>query len=358
MKIRRKNKPRRDSFKSTPSGRFFDRDINDLKCTDEDLLQRPDRVKYHYATYVTEFEPGRSKAAKMERDAKLGPLCDMPEVDHWALEEYFWHGVPDDNWHPMEAYLDFVDEALSAAGKAQLRQWKEARLGIFRIGRVQGDTVSIEEWDVECKAVSSQPFRAISLGMGGAKPFRGLQGHLLVTYLSPWKPADNLYCSMGYSIMPTVEKLSAYEFLLGFRVPELAVRPLAWKTNPTARRNYFREWRQRDWIIWLSERLQFPFRALTMEPGQESLTAVTVTDLLYSTRATSQRVGVYVQVSGSQGISIIGLSNLMVLDLAGPNWGPVAEYVEYRQLAGPPPGTKGKHLLFMDQTTQLDENDD
>ena len=130
---------------NTLASGHFGGDINRLKCTDADL-GRPDRIKYQYATYITEFEPGKSKADRMKLDAKRGPLHVVPEIDHWALEEYFWHGVPGDAWNPMEAYLDFVGDRLSEVGKAQLRQWKQARLGVFRVGPVQGGTMRLEDW--------------------------------------------------------------------------------------------------------------------------------------------------------------------------------------------------------------------
>jgi hypothetical protein len=168
---------------NTHASTHFGGDINRLKCTDADL-GRPGRIKYQYATYITEFEPGKSKVDRIERDAQRGPLYLVLEIDHWALEEYFWHGVPGDTWDPMEAYLDFVGDRLSGAGKTQLRQWK---------------------------------------------------------------PAENLYCSMGYSIMPKVEEAEAFELNLNLRRPELVIEPLPWKKAPQARRRYLREWRQRNW---------------------------------------------------------------------------------------------------------------
>ncbi len=337
----------------TLASAYFGGDINRLKCTDADL-GRPDRIKYQYATYITEFEPGKSKVDRMKLDAKRGPLYLVPEIDHWVLEEYFWHGVPGDAWNPMEAYLDFVGDRLSEAGKAQLRQWKQARLGAFRVGPVQGDTMRLEEWDIERRVAIGEPFRAISLGIGGVQPFRDARGDILIGYMSPWKPAENLYCSMGYSIMPQVKDADAFELVLYLRTPELVAKPLPWETTPGARHRYLREWRQRDWNTWLAERLQFPFRALTAHPVTKKLVSVTVTALLHSDEQLARDFGIYVAVSGLPDIAASGVSNIIPVDLASPNWMPIAEYGEYRHLAGPPPQAPSGTIktVWIDKTGQ------
>ena len=226
-----KYKPPRNSPRwNTLASAYFGGDINRLKCTDADLDQ-PDQIKFQYATYITDLEPGKSKADRMERDAERGPLHEIPDIRHWALEEYFWHGVPGDDWDPMETYLEFVRDRLSETGKAQLRQWKQARLGAFRIGSVQGDTMLLEEWDIERQTVIGEPFRAISLGMGGVQLFRELRGDIHIGYIAPWKPTENLYCSMGYCVMPKIKDAEAFEPLLNLCLPESVVNPLPWKTT-------------------------------------------------------------------------------------------------------------------------------
>jgi hypothetical protein len=341
--------PRWDTLASA----HFGGDINRLKCTDADLGW-PDRIKYQYATYITEFEPGKSKVDRMERDAKRGPLYLVPEINHWALEEYFWHGVPGDTWDPMEAYLDFVGDRLSEAGKTQLRQWKQARLGAFRVGLVQGGAMQLEEWDIGRRVASGEPFRAISLGIGGVQPFRDARGALLIGYISPWIPAENLYCSMGYSIMPQVKEAEAFELILNLCTPELVVKPLPWKTTPGARHRYMREWRQRNWNDWLADRLQFPFRALTANSTTGKLAPVTVKALLHSDEQVARDFGVYVEVSGLPDIAATGVANIMAIDVASPNWMPIAEYGEYRHRAGPPPRAPGGkfNTVWIDRTGQ------
>jgi hypothetical protein len=102
-----------------------------------------------------------------------------------------------------------------------------------------------------------------------------------------------------------------------------------------------REWRQRDWNTWLADRLQFPFRALTAHPAAGKLTSVTVTALLHSDEQVARDFGIYVAVSGLPDIGASGMTNIMAVDLASPNWMPIAEYGEYRHLAGPPPKAPG-----------------
>jgi hypothetical protein len=339
-----KHKLRRNSSRwNTLASAYFGGDINRLKCTDADLDQ-PDQIKFRYGTYITDFDPGKSKADRMERDAERGPLHEIPEIKHWALEEYFCHGVPGDTWDPMEAYLDFVGDRLSETGKTQLRQWKQARLGAFRVGMVQNNTMQLEEWDIERRMTIGNPFRAISLGMGGVEQFRTMRGDLLIGYVSPWNPRENLYCSMGYSIMPKIQDAEAFELILNLRMPELVVKPLPWMIFPDTLHQYMREWRRRDWNTWLADRLQFPFRALTAHPVTKQLVPVELTAILHSNPAMGRDYGVYMAMSGLLDIAATGVANVIPVDLASPNWMPIAEYREYRHLAGPPPKAPGGTL--------------
>ena len=58
----------------------------------------------------------------------------------------------------------------------------------------------------------------------------------MLTYVAPWLPDDNLYCSMGYDMLLKRKEVSAAELLLGLRCPDLAAQPLPWKASPEARR--------------------------------------------------------------------------------------------------------------------------
>jgi len=132
-----------------------------LACTDEDLHRRPDHVKFIYATYVSEHQPGQRKMAQLERAFQQGPLGMIPEIRHWAMEEFLWHGLPNDSWHPIEAYLDFVGDRLSEEGREQLRRWKEARIGLYEVGKVRRGTVVLQEWDPVSQSSVGEPFNAM-----------------------------------------------------------------------------------------------------------------------------------------------------------------------------------------------------
>jgi len=325
-----------------PTESLFGDNVDRLVCTDDDVRRQPDRVKFIYATYVSEREPGRSKMAQLERAFQQGPLGIIPEIDHWAMEEFLWHGIPNDSWHPLEAYVDFVGDCLSEAGREQLRRWKEARIGFYEVGKVQGDTLVLQEWDPVLQSSVSEPFQAITLGIGGAGLFRQYRGHLLLTYVAPWLPAEGIFCSMGYAIMPDKHEAAIFELLLNLRMPGLVAQPLPWATNASARRHYLMTWKQRDWLPWLEERMEFPFRALiAVPPHGKQLRAVQVTGLLHLDADQSRQLGVYVQVPAGRGIKVVGLTNLGPLDISSPNWMPVAEYQAYRQQVGPPPGASG-----------------
>ncbi len=57
-------------------------------------VARPDLVKYEFGTLAEDEEPGRSKLKRLERQYRLGKLSFLPEIEHWAMEEFFWHGRP------------------------------------------------------------------------------------------------------------------------------------------------------------------------------------------------------------------------------------------------------------------------
>jgi len=336
-KKRKRSKSQTRRITRRPSRRW-DR----LACTDDDLRRQPDKVKFMYATYVSEREPGRSKMAQLEKAFQRGPLQMIPEIDHWAMEEFLWHGIPNDSWHPLEAYVDFVGDPLSEAGREQLLRWKEARIGFYEVGGVPGDTVVLQEWDPLLQSYVSEPFKAITLGIGGAGRFRRCRGRLALTYVAPWLPAEGISCSMGYAIMPNKDEAHAIGLLLNLRTPQMVAQPPPWKTSAAARREYLKTWKQRDWLPWLEERMEFPFRALMpVLPDGKELEAVQVTGLLHLDADQTRQFGVYAEVPAQGGIKLVGLTNLGPLDICSPNWMPVAEYQAYRQRVGPPPGASG-----------------
>ena len=336
-KLSASQKRKRKTTRSHPS-----RNLDHLACSDDDLHRRPDHVKFIYATYVSEHQPGRGKMAQLERAFQQGPLGIIPEIDHWAMEEFLWHGVPNDSWHPMEAYLDFVGDRLSEAGREQLRRWKEARVGFYKVGKVRGHIVVLQEWNPVSKSPLSQPFKAITLGMGGAGFFRQYQGYLVFTYVAPWLPAEGIFCSMGYALMVKKDEVGPFELLLNLRTPDLVAEPLPWERSTAAKRHHLKTWKQRDWLPWLEERLEFPFRALMLtSPDRSEFKVSQVTGLLPLDTDETRQFGVYVEVPVEGGIHMVGLTNLTVLDISSPNWMPVAEYRAYREQVGPPPGTRG-----------------
>ena len=323
----RKRKPRRKKTASRPPARAVAHP------------SQPEHLKFVYASWASKRQPGRGKLARLERAFKRGPLGEISEIDDWAMEEFFWHGVPGDDWHPIEAYLKYIGERWSREAREQFRHWKEARIGFFEIGRVRGGTVILREWDVVGDMPAGESFPAITLGMGGVAFFRPHRGSLLLTYVAPWLPAENLHCSMGYGIMPKRNEVGLIELLLGLRHPDLVAQPLPWKASPAARREHERRWKERDWQSWLKERLEFPFRALIPEsPGGGG--SFEVTDLVPQSTKSAREMGIYLQVPVRGGVNVVGVTKVIVPDIASPNWMPIREYIAYRERFGPPPGVR------------------
>ena len=161
-------------------------------------LQRPDMVKYDLALFATEQPPGREKVRQFERDLRKGLIGFLPQIDHWSLEEFIYHGPPGDAWHPIDAYLAQATRYPPRAAE-QLRLWKQARIGLYEVGDVANDTVGLREWDPVGGCHAGPACRAIFLSLGGVNIFRGAGGSVVLTYLAPWRPDLNLFCGLGYS---------------------------------------------------------------------------------------------------------------------------------------------------------------
>jgi hypothetical protein len=303
----------------------------------------PDRVKFEYAEFVSHQEPGKTKLAQMETAIVQGPVGFAGDISrHWAIEEFFWHGVPGDDWHPLEAYLAAQSSQFPPAGIEQLRLWKQARIGLYEVGSVAGGTVGLQEWDPLTGQLSGEPLRAIALNIGGVDIYRGQRGRVSLSYVAPWSPAAGVHCAMGYSTNVTKRKAVSEIALmmLGLRQPALACQPYPWQVSRAAGEEALRAWRQREWHGWLAERLAFPFQAFVRQPPQGEQLIETVTELLPSTPADARKFGIYLAVEKQAGkeVMISGLTGVIPTELASPNWLPIAEYHAYRERVGPPPG--------------------
>lgn len=299
----------------------------------------PERLKFCYATWVSENSPGREKMAAMEQAFRLGPLGDVPDIDHWAMEEFFWHGLPGDDWHPIEAYIEYVGDQWSAEEREQFRLWKEARPGFFEIVKVGKETLTLREWDVVNSIPVSEPFSAISLSIGGTYQFRNKRGKLMFTYLAPWRPADHLYCAMGFSMTIPRDNVGIREWLLGLREPARMAQPLPWRASPEAQKEYAQSWKHREWQSWLKERLQFPFRAII--PVSQGNRPLEITDILDQSPEMARRMGIYLVATIADAAVVAGVTHIWPLDILSPNWMAIREYQAYRERFGPPPGVRG-----------------
>src|SRR5262249_38354264 len=143
-------------------------------------------------------EPGRSKLRELEYRLSKGLLAFLPELDHWAMEEFFWHGLPGDYWHPIEAFLEHAGARFPPAAQEQLRRWKEARIGLYEIGDVANDTVGLREYDPVRQVFVGPAFRAITLNIGGVNVQREHPGKFLLTHVAPWRPEECIWCGLGY----------------------------------------------------------------------------------------------------------------------------------------------------------------
>jgi hypothetical protein len=302
-------------------------------------LARPDLIKQELAEFAIHREPGRAKCRQLERDLANGLIHGIGDLNHWGMEEFLWHGLPGDSWHPIEAFLSHEGARFSPPACAQLRRWKEARIGMFEVGPVADDRVVLREWDPITQESCGPDFQAISLNIGGVNFYRSHQDMISVTYVSPWAPEAGLQCSLGYGLMLEPHSAAFCLQLLGLRRPEVVARPVPWKASPAAKYEYAKAWRQRAWHDWLAERLVFPFPALMPIPPGE-IRVHEVRSLLPSTPEEARAVGIYLEVDvGRDEGGAIGATAAVPCDTASPSALPLAEYRAYRELVGPPPGT-------------------
>src|SRR5579864_7007021 len=54
-------------------------------------LARPDKIKFELCTRASQMEPGQTKLRDLKRRLTRGPLDELPDIEHWAMEEFFWH---------------------------------------------------------------------------------------------------------------------------------------------------------------------------------------------------------------------------------------------------------------------------
>jgi hypothetical protein len=305
-------------------------------------LSRPDRVKFELATFATSKEPGKSKTLLLEKDLKKGVLGLLPELYHWAMEEFLWHSRPGDSWHPVEAFLAREGDRFPPPAQEQLRRWKEATLSTFEIGGTQDETVELRPWDVIKGTPTGAPIRAITLNIGGINLFTKEAGRILLSYLAPWLPAENLYCGMGYSLM--VPKREAVQLIpiLWLRHMGVVSRPLPWKVNRATVEEYRDQWLTRDWHRWLGDRLRFPFQALIPLPPSGKLQLCEVTGLVPSTPRQAYQFGIYLEVPEGTEMIVVGGTAVTPVDVQSTNMTVLREYQDYRDWAGPPPGTVGQ----------------
>lgn len=78
-------------------------------------VARPDLCKAHYGEWVHSRTPFRFQLRELERRYQQGPLFWVPSIEHWAMEEYFWHGLPGSECSPFRSWLDSLEGEFSSA---------------------------------------------------------------------------------------------------------------------------------------------------------------------------------------------------------------------------------------------------
>ena len=67
-------------------------------------MNRPDHIKYELAA-LTDCGIGSDLRKQLETRLSRGLLEFIPEIKHWGMEEFFWHGLPGNPWHAIDHFL-------------------------------------------------------------------------------------------------------------------------------------------------------------------------------------------------------------------------------------------------------------
>ena len=301
-------------------------------------VARPDMVKYRMATLAEFEEPGRSKLKRLEQQYRLGKLGFLPEIEHWAMEEFFWHGAPGDEWHPLEAFLQGEGDHFPPAARRQLRRWKEAELRVLEIGEVRDSTVQLRPWNLREASPAGVWFRAIDLSMSGVKLYRPHAGSLTLTYLAPWAPEEDLFCTMGYGMILAKANFASLLVPQFLADPQLVCSRWPWEADARSKRESETEWRRRDWQGWFEQRVVFPFDAVVLT--NEGPALLTVEDIERVSGEQARKIGIYFGVRCGGMKLRSGATGIYPLDMSARNAATFAEYRAYRDLVGPPPGVR------------------
>ena len=302
---------------------------------------QPDVLKYDLATFIKGRHEGRIRLRRFEDNMQRGLMRMLPEVDHWVTEEFLWHGMPGDDWCPIDAWLSARRETLSAVACEQLRQWKQARLGLFQAGEVSNDTVSLREWDIDQKQPTGGSFRSIDLGIPGVNLYREHAGKVLLTYIAPWNSESGISCALGYGIMVLEARAEMLTLHVNLKSPAIVSEPLPWHSGYAAEQEFQKQWRGRDWPRWLEERLAFPFTAILHEPQKGSVRHE-VTGMAPVPSSYQDSMGVYLEINEETSVIIAGASSLRPMDLTSRNARVLSEYCAFREVAGTPPALVGR----------------
>jgi hypothetical protein len=296
--------------------------------------RRPDALKFEFAQWVGKG-PGGDRMRRFEKNVEQGLLWFFPEVSHWAMEEYLWHGAPDAPWQPVDAFLTAYGARFPPAAQAQLKLWKQAKIGFYEVGAVADDLVSLRERDPLTFQPVGDWMRAIALNIGGVNFYAQQKGMLNVTYLSPWAPEQNIYCAMGYGMsLPEADCASAAPIVLGMRNIQAAAVPLPFRAGKIQLQSALQTWIQRDWFVWMKERVRCPFQAVVMLPEKKSR-IITITDWVTQSSEEALQRGLRFSANITEKeVAGFDAAKITPLEFGTPTAAALAEYNAFRMITG------------------------
>ncbi len=345
--MRREDKKRRREKRQSKRDRDGDRVDDMLKMLDRAAntklsatfpgachpsVSRPDALKFEFAQWVAKGL-GSDRMRRFERNIEQGLLADFPNLDDWAAEEFFWHGAPGDPWHPIDAFLAAHGDRFPPAAQEQIKRWKQAKFGFYEVGACADDLISLRERDPLTMQPVGDWIRAIALNIGGVNDYAKQKGSVVVTYVAPWVPEQNIYCAMGYGIgLSEAGCAPVAVAVIGMRNIKAVAIPLPWRGGKVPLQRSLETWLQRNWFLWMKERVRCPFPAVVMPPNRGSR-ILTIDDWVTQSAEEAEKIGIHFCASITpEEFGVFGATTITPLDFEGSTASALAEYKAFRML--------------------------
>jgi hypothetical protein len=306
-----------------------------------------------YFDFIAAHPEWNDAQARFRGEYLAGPLRQLPGISHWGLEKFLWNGSPQLKSHPLDAFLDSRNGRYEPSIIATVLRWKQAKLGLYEIGRPTRFGVALRSWHPLRRATTPW-FEARELAASESISWKDSRGSILASFVAPSSLRTDLsdvghpaigHATIGHATIGHAATTSA-AFLMGFTllVNKLDSHPLLllenlnhsrlgldidpWEVSDAARREYQRRWRDRDWRTWLRKQVRGPFPVLLTSSGRSAVASFLAWERIsHRETETVEEPYAWVEYHGSP--RLVRASGLVPVDLASTAARGLREYCVY-----------------------------